>query len=73
VSPPEKEKPLLGGAGLRKPTTFAAYHVWELEANRLAAEFQRTGNPKHLKACATHVAAMRARLLDRIANERRRP
>jgi hypothetical protein len=70
---PPKEKPLLGGEGLRKPTTFAAYHVWELKANRLLTEFRRTGDPKHLNACATHVAAMRVRLFDRIANERRRP
>jgi hypothetical protein len=67
---PPKEKPLLGGEGLRKPTTFAAYHVWELEANRLVAEFRRTGNRKHLEACATHVAAMRARLFESDRNRK---
>jgi hypothetical protein len=64
-----KEKPRLGGARLRKLNVLAAYHVWELEANRLLIEFRRTGNRKHLEAYAIHVVAMRARLLDRIAKE----
>jgi hypothetical protein len=37
------------------------------------AEFRRTGNGKHLEACAIHVAAMRAHLLDRIPNEKGKP
>jgi hypothetical protein len=66
-----KEKPLLGGAGLRKLTTRASYHaldllqaravwaVWESEATRLFREFWQSGNQKHLRAFFTHVAAMR--------------
>jgi hypothetical protein len=35
MSPPGKEKPLLGGEGLRKLTTRAAYHA----LNKLQAPF----------------------------------
>jgi len=35
---------------------------WRKEADRLWAEYQRTGNPVHLKAFDVHRAAMSARL-----------
>jgi hypothetical protein len=34
--------------------------AWQREAARLFREFWRTANPKHLRAFATHVMAMRA-------------
>jgi hypothetical protein len=35
---------------------------WETEKQRLWSEYQRTGNPAHLKAFEVHRAAMSARL-----------
>jgi hypothetical protein len=44
---------------------YSVNHVlaqWRKEGNRLRAEFERTGNPAHLKAFNIHRAAMSARL-----------
>ena len=62
-----KEKPLLGGAGLRKLTDKAygpqpIWQAWQREAARLLQEFRRTGNPKHLVALTVHIQGMRVRL-----------
>jgi hypothetical protein len=66
------EKPLLGGEGLRRLTTRARYHardlvqastiwgVWRREAERLFADYWRTGDLKHLCAFVRHIHAMRA-------------
>ena len=68
---PPKEKPLLGGEGLRRLTTRGRYHplgllqartvwsVWQREAKRLFTSYWRSGNPKHLSAFVRHVHAMR--------------
>jgi hypothetical protein len=34
---------------------------WCNEGHRLLREFQRTGDPRHLRALGTHIAAMRDR------------
>jgi hypothetical protein len=62
MSPP-KEKPLLGGEGLRKLTKTGygpppVMQVWAREAARLLAAFLNTGNPRHLRAFFTQVAAI---------------
>jgi hypothetical protein len=62
---PPKEKPLLGGEGLRELTETAygtqpILQGWRREAARLLAEFRRTGNQKHLRAFFVHAVAMRA-------------
>jgi hypothetical protein len=43
---------------------YSVNHVlaqWRTEANRLRAEYDRTGNPAHLKAFKIHRAAMQTR------------
>ena len=50
---------------------FSVNHTraqWRKEAQRLFAEYQRTGNTAHLKAFRTHRAAM-ARLRGRLKNQ----
>jgi len=47
------------------PSGYSVNHVlaqWRKEANRLRAEFERTGNPAHLKAFNIHRVAMSAGL-----------
>jgi hypothetical protein len=51
--------PVLQPASLAK-INGARASAWEREAARLFREFWRTANPKHLRAFATHVVAMRA-------------
>jgi len=62
---PPKEKPLLGGEGLRKltPKAYGAQPTlqgWQCEAARLFAEFWRSANEKHLREFCRHVIAIRA-------------
>jgi hypothetical protein len=52
--------------GILVPSGYSVNHVlaqWRKEAARLWAEYQRTGNPVHLKAFDVHRAAMSARLV----------
>jgi hypothetical protein len=42
---------------------------WRKEAQRLFAEYRRTGNMAHLKAFRVHRAAMGARLRGRLKNQ----
>jgi hypothetical protein len=64
---PPKEKPLLGGEGLRKLTKTEygpqpILQLWAHEAARLLAALRRTGNQRHLRAFFTHVLAMRGQV-----------
>ncbi len=72
MSPP-KEKGALQHAPLftklapteyppRRRTQARCEIRWWREARRILAEYERTGNPVHLRALRVHCAAMRARL-----------
>lgn len=70
ASPLPKEKRAVTGALIRrKKLTRQSYHQasilqcgafaqWEREAERLMAEYSRTGDPRHLTAHGRHCLAM---------------
>lgn len=72
TSPPQRKAPGAGEQTGRQLIASREYHavdllqaravwaIWQSEAARLFGEFWRSGNQKHLSACFTHVAAMRA-------------
>jgi len=69
---PPKEKPPLGGKGLRKqiergyvaqPTLQTVWLHWQRQAATFMAEFWRTGDERHLRAFCAHIVGMRTHLV----------